>query len=248
MKCDECGRDKVEAIGEWVCPYHGYITKKSNNTPFMDLEIGDKFYFAHARPGEARLAVKLRDGVGYNSQFVDMDTATCGCGPMAMVVREGDVEPEFWNLPTYVEPSQPTPVPSKVVLGDPATEKQLQYLMALNAWHEPAITKSEASQLISAAKGYRLVDKSLYAVKPINATCHLCGRTAPVEGMDEESAHDWDNPDEDVQGTVTFYRYTCADKDGCRQLRFNSAAAARLVAEVDEAGRYDDNSPGKIGI
>ncbi len=246
MKCDECGRGKIEAIGEWVCPYHGYVTRKGNNTPFMDLEVGDRFYFSHARPGEARLAVKLRDGVGYNSQFIDADKPTCGCGPMAMVVKEADVEPEFWNLPINVEPTMTSPVVRPVAQGEPATDKQISYLATLNAWHEPTITKREASALIDAVKQYRLVDNTLYAVKPINATCHRCGRSAPVESMTEGSGHDWDNPDEDLQGSVSFYQYTCGDGVGCRQHRNELSELSRVADEIAEAGRYDDNSPGQI--
>lgn len=248
MKCDECGRDKIEAIGEWVCPWHGYVARKSNAVTFETLAVGERFYSAHARPGEARLCVKVDDRwIHGNARFVDEEKATIGHGPASMVVREGDVEAHFWSLPVYQKDAGIQEPSQSRVLGEPATSKQIQYLIALNVWHDTTITKRRASELIDTVKQYNLVDKTLYAVKPIRAICHLCGRTAPVEEMAEGSGYDWDNPDENLQGSISFLRYTCSDKNTCHQHRRGFAEAKRMIDEINEAGRYDDNSPGKIG-
>jgi len=133
------------------------------------------------------------------------------------------------------------------VTGEPATEKQLAYLQKLNAWYAPDITKREASDLIDEAK-QRVVSPTLYYVKPIQATCERCGVESPVEEMvDGKGGYDWDNPDEDFQGSIHLMSYRCADGHGCQANRQANAEAARITAEVEHYGRYDDNSPGQIG-
>ena len=141
-----------------------------------------------------------------------------------------------------------TPSPSRNWRDDPATERQLNRLAQSNAAHDPAtITKGAASDLIGQIKEYRLVDPTLYIVTPIVATCHLCGRESSPDEMVEGSGHDWDNPDEDLQGSISFLRYHCADGSGCKSARQQNYELYKLQAEIDEAGRYDDNSPGQIG-
>jgi hypothetical protein len=131
--------------------------------------------------------------------------------------------------------------------GVPATQKQLDYLIRLNAWHESTITKRQASDLIDEAKT-RVVDPALYYVKPINAICELCGTQRPVEEMaDGSGGYDWDNPDEDFQGSIGLLSYRCSDGTGCRANRSTNAEIARVLADSDHYGRYDDNSPGQIG-
>lgn len=133
------------------------------------------------------------------------------------------------------------------ILGDPATQKQLDYLVVLNAWHEPTITKRQANRLINDAKT-RVVDPALYYVKPIKAICELCGQERPVEEMaDGNGGYDWNNPDEDFQGSVGLMSYRCADGTGCRSNRQSNAELFRMAAEIEQAGRYDDNSPDQIG-
>lgn len=142
----------------------------------------------------------------------------------------------------------PAPSPRRNWRDDPPTERQLNRLTQSNAAHDPAtITKGEASDLISQIKEYRLIDPNLYVVKPIIATCHLCGRDGSPDEMVEGSGHDWDNPDEDLQGSISFLRYHCADGSGCKATRQQNFEAYNLRSEIDEAGRYDDNSPGQIG-
>lgn len=133
------------------------------------------------------------------------------------------------------------------IIGDPATRKQMDYLTALNAWYDPAIMKRQASRLIDEAKT-RVVDPALYYVKPIRAICELCGQEHPVEEMvDGRGGYDWNNPDEDFQGSVGLMSYRCADGIGCRSNRRADAEASRISADIEHAGRYDDNSPGQIG-
>lgn len=142
------------------------------------------------------------------------------------------------------------PAQSPVDASGPATWPQRDYLRQLNAWHAPDITKTAASALITRAKlNRKIVSPILYAAKPIRACCELCGVERPVEDMAAGSGgYDWDNPDPDFQGSVGLLSYRCADGSGCRANRSDAAEAARLDAEAAEVARYDDNSPGKIGL
>jgi hypothetical protein len=132
---------------------------------------------------------------------------------------------------------------------EPATAKQLAYLRDLNAWYPADITKSAASELIEDAKQQRrIVDSSLYYVKPRRARCEHCGRVSDIEDMvDGNGGYDWDNRDEDFQGSIHLMSYRCADGHGCQQNRRDNAELSRIAAEVAEAALYDDNSPGQIG-
>lgn len=93
----ECGREKQERAGCWVCPYDGRITYKENSAKFRDLEVGELYYSDNDAPHELRLRVKVLDEWGMNSRLADAesDKLTHGCGPLAGVVRADDIEPEF---------------------------------------------------------------------------------------------------------------------------------------------------------
>lgn len=131
--------------------------------------------------------------------------------------------------------------------GNPATARQLQYLADLNAHHGHDLTKREASQLINDAKT-EIIDPTLYFTKPINAICERCGEVSPVEEMvDGRGGYDWDNPNDDLAGSVYLLSYRCADGVRCQTNRVAQTEATKILAEVEHYGRYDDNSPGQIG-
>ena len=147
-------------------------------------------------------------------------------------------------------PEGAAPTPALADNSGPATPKQIDYLKLLNAWYAPDITKAAASVLIERAKlNRKVVSPILYVVKPIRAVCGACGAERHVtEMVAAAGGYDWDNPDPDFQGSVGLLSYRCADGVGCRQKRRDSAEFARLDAEAADAGRYDDNSPGKVGV
>lgn len=65
-------------------------------------------------------------------------------------------------------------------------------------------------------------------------TCDRCGYSYPRVIMDHktESYYDWDNPDSDVQGSISQTRefYVCCDRAACRDGRRINAEIAQMTA------------------
>lgn len=70
-------------------------------------------------------------------------------------------------------------------------------------------------------------------------TCAKCGEAQPVSGLKRlvERYYDWDNPDEDAQGSVLLTRevWECRDRDDCRRRQRDMIRAAQGRAESDDA-------------
>lgn len=69
--------------------------------------------------------------------------------------------------------------------------------------------------------------------------CARCGEQVPVSGLERsvERYYDWDNPDEDAQGSILLSRevWTCRDTEDCRLRRRGLAHAAQMQAEAEDA-------------
>lgn len=73
-------------------------------------------------------------------------------------------------------------------------------------------------------------------------TCAHCGERKPVSMLYRitERYYDWDDPNEDAQGSVMLSRlaWQCRDAADCRRVRLDMARGAQTVAEtVDAAER-----------
>ena len=213
-----------------------------NDTVYIDCPPA----FYHRKLGTV-IAInpkKLPNGHAYQVSFDDP------CSPLwfsAKQLSEQEITaPTMASIMPTAEP-EVVEVDVEVVTEPPATEPQLKYLTALNAWHEPSITKAAASRLIDEAR-VLIVSPTLYYIKPIIAICEQCREESPVEKMVHgHGGYDWDNPDDDFQGSVRLMSYCCASSSECGKNRTARAEAALIEAEADHYSRYDDRSLGQIG-
>ena len=77
------------------------------------------------------------------------------------------------------------------------------------------------------------------AVPERTEMCERCGESVPVSMLTRrvENYYDWDNPDEDAQGSILLERiaWACRDEGECRSRRRGMAQAAIVVAESEDA-------------
>lgn len=73
----------------------------------------------------------------------------------------------------------------------------------------------------------------------LHHACARCGERQPVSALTrrETQDYDWDNPDQDVQGSVlrTVVTWQCADRAACADRRRERAALVNAEAEAADA-------------
>lgn len=99
---------------------------------------------------------------------------------------------------------------------------------------------------VNVATGLGFQPGPMVEVEPFTGTvperveqCCRCGEDVPVSGLvrSVERYYDWDNPDEDAQGSVLLERvvWTCSDEAECRRVRRGMARSAQMVADSEDA-------------
>lgn len=105
---------------------------------------------------------------------------------------------------------------------------------------------------VNVADGQEMLLGPLVEVEPFTGgfvperieQCSRCGEDVPVSGLARsvERYYDWDDPDEDRQGSVLLERvvWTCRDSEDCKRRRRAAGHAAQMRAESEDAAAREN--------